>query len=64
VTDQLILSSHTERVNNKGIIPVRVDMIVVASIITRYIMQRLEINDVSLCTYSLKEGVLAEMMVK
>jgi exopolyphosphatase/guanosine-5'-triphosphate,3'-diphosphate pyrophosphatase len=64
VTDQLILSSHTERVNNKGIIPVRVDMIVVASVITRYIMQRLEINDVSLCTYSLKEGVLAEMMGK
>jgi exopolyphosphatase/guanosine-5'-triphosphate,3'-diphosphate pyrophosphatase len=62
VTDRLILSSHSEREGNKGIIPVRVDMIVVASIITRYIMQRLNIHDVSLCTYSLKEGVLAEMM--
>ncbi|HTD97741.1 MAG TPA: hypothetical protein VK668_00565 [Mucilaginibacter sp.] len=62
VTDKLILSSHTERANNKLIIPVRVDMIVVASLITRYIMQRLEISQVSLCTYSLKEGVLVEMM--
>ncbi|MGZ3927902.1 MAG: Ppx/GppA phosphatase family protein [Mucilaginibacter sp.] len=62
VTDQLILSTHSERVNNKDIIPVRVDMIVVASIITRYVMQKLDIKNISLCTYSLKEGVLAEMM--
>jgi exopolyphosphatase / guanosine-5'-triphosphate,3'-diphosphate pyrophosphatase len=62
VTDELILSSHAEREANKAIIPVRVDMIVVASVITRYIIQKLEINNVALCTYSLKEGVLAEMM--
>ena len=62
VTDQLIQSTHAEREGNKGIIPVRVDMIVVASLITRYIMQKLDIKNVSLCTYSLKEGVLAEMM--
>lgn len=62
ITDQLILSTHAERFGNKGIIPVRVDMIVVASLITRYIMQRLAVGNVSMCTYSLKEGVLAEMM--
>jgi exopolyphosphatase/guanosine-5'-triphosphate,3'-diphosphate pyrophosphatase len=62
VTDQLILSSHAEREGDQHIIPVRVDMIVVASLVTRYIMQRLDIKNVSLCTYSLKEGVLAEMM--
>jgi len=64
VTDQLLLSTHAERTGNKHIIPVRVDMIVVASIITRYIIQKLNIKNVSLCTYSLKEGVLAEMMSK
>jgi exopolyphosphatase / guanosine-5'-triphosphate,3'-diphosphate pyrophosphatase len=64
VTDQLIVSTHGERAANKKIIPVRVDMIVVASIITRYLIQKLSINKVSLCTYSLKEGVLAEMMDK
>lgn len=62
VTDEMILSSHAEREANEAIIPVRVDMIVVSSIITRFIMQKLELKDVSLCTYSLKEGVLAEMM--
>ena len=62
VTDELILSSHAEREGNTLIMPVRVDMIVVASLITRYIMQKLGITNVALCTYSLKEGVLAEMM--
>ena len=62
VTDQMIRSTHAEREANKAIIPVRVDMIVVASLITRYIMQKLNLNQVALCTYSLKEGVLAEMM--
>ena len=62
VTDEIILSTHAEREGNKGIIPVRVDMIVVASLITRYIIQKLDIKNVSMCTYSLKEGVLAGMM--
>jgi exopolyphosphatase/guanosine-5'-triphosphate,3'-diphosphate pyrophosphatase len=62
VTDRLILSSHTEREGNQLIIPVRVDMIVVASVFTRYVMRKLDIHRVSLCTYSLKEGVLAEIM--
>jgi len=62
VTDRLLLSTHAEREANPLIIPVRVDMIVVASLITRYILQKLAINHVALCTYSLKEGVLAGMM--
>ena len=62
VTGRLIRSSHGERLANEKIIPVRVDMIVIASLITRYIMQKLAIRAVQLCTYSLKEGVLAEMM--
>jgi len=62
VTDELLLSTHAEREANPLIIPVRVDMIVVASLITRYILQKLAINNVALCTYSLKEGVLAGMM--
>jgi exopolyphosphatase/guanosine-5'-triphosphate,3'-diphosphate pyrophosphatase len=62
VTDKLIASSHQERENTAGIIPVRVDMIVVASLTTRFIMKKLNIDSVYLCTNSLKEGVLAEMM--
>ncbi|MES2428551.1 MAG: exopolyphosphatase [Bacteroidota bacterium] len=63
ITDKLIASSHLERKNTKGIITIRVDMIVVASLITRFIMDRLGINRVCMSTHSLKEGVLAEMMV-
>jgi len=62
VTNKLISSSHDERKDTKGIIPIRVDMIVVASLITRFITQKLGIHKICLSTYSLKEGVLAEMM--
>lgn len=62
LTEKLIHSSHNERRNTKGIIPIRVDMIVVASLITRFIIARLAIKRVCMSTYSLKEGVLAEMM--
>ena len=62
ITNKLILSSHKERAANKGIIPVRVDMIVSASLVTRFIMHALDIHKVSMCTNSLKEGVLAGML--
>jgi exopolyphosphatase/guanosine-5'-triphosphate,3'-diphosphate pyrophosphatase len=61
-TDKLIASSHGERTSMKGIIPIRVDMIVVASLMTRFIIKKLGITKVCMSTYSLKEGVLAEMM--
>lgn len=61
-TENLVASTHEQRKNNTGIIPVRVDMIVVASLITRFIVNRLRIRHVCMTTYSLKEGVLAEMM--
>jgi exopolyphosphatase/guanosine-5'-triphosphate,3'-diphosphate pyrophosphatase len=62
VTDKLITSSHQQRKEMHGIIPIRVDMIVVASLITRFILSNLKIEKVCMSTYSLKEGVLAEMM--
>lgn len=60
--EKLILSSHQQRLAMDGIIPIRVDMIVSASLITRFVMQKLEIYKVLMTTNSLKEGVLAEMM--
>ncbi|MGY4536855.1 exopolyphosphatase/guanosine-5'-triphosphate,3'-diphosphate pyrophosphatase [Mucilaginibacter sp. UYNi724] len=58
----LIKSNHSLRASIKGIIPVRVDMIVVASLLTIYMMQKMGVPDVSMSTYSLKEGVLAQML--
>jgi exopolyphosphatase/guanosine-5'-triphosphate,3'-diphosphate pyrophosphatase len=62
VTDWLIQSAHEERASTKGIIPIRVDMIVSAAIITRFVMKKLGIGEVTMSTYSLKEGVLAEAL--
>lgn len=62
LTNKIILSNHQQRVSNPSIVPVRVDMIVSASLITRFIMHALGIHKVSMCTNSLKEGVLAGML--
>lgn len=62
LTNKFVLSTHKERAANKAIIPVRVDMIVTASLITRFIMHKLEIHNVSMCSNSLKEGILADML--
>ncbi len=62
LTARLISSDHAERAATKGIIPLRVDMIVMASLLTRYVMDRLNIDAVGMSMYSLKEGVLAEMI--
>ncbi|MBD1394983.1 Ppx/GppA phosphatase family protein [Mucilaginibacter glaciei] len=60
--ERLAKSNHAQRAAIKGIIPVRVDMIVVASLLTIYIMQKIGVADVAMSTYSLKEGVLAQML--
>ena len=62
VIENIILSSHQQRLGNPNIIPVRVDMIVTASILTGFIIDKLGIDQIVMSTSSLKEGVLAEMM--
>ena len=62
VTDKLIASSHQQRKSMEGIVSIRVDMIVVASLLTRFVMDKLQVNTVQLCTNSLKEGILADML--
>ncbi|PWV57033.1 exopolyphosphatase [Chitinophaga sp. S165] len=56
--DRLIASSHEERAAMKGLIPLRVDMIVMAAILTSYILKGIGINELSLSMYDLKMGVL------
>lgn len=60
--EKLVRSSHQDRLVTKGILPIRIDMIVVASLLTRFVIQKLGIDKVIMTTNSLKEGVLAEMM--
>jgi exopolyphosphatase/guanosine-5'-triphosphate,3'-diphosphate pyrophosphatase len=61
VIADIVKANHDERAAMKGIIPVRVDMIVVASLLTRYLVDRLNIRQVVMSAYSLKEGVIAEL---
>lgn len=58
----LIKSNHKLRASMKGIIPVRVDMIVTASLLTIYTMQKIGIADVKMSTWSLKEGAIVNLL--
>jgi exopolyphosphatase/guanosine-5'-triphosphate,3'-diphosphate pyrophosphatase len=62
IINKLIRSNHDERAAIPGIIPVRVDMIVVASLLTQYLIRKLKLDNVVMSSYSLKEGVLAELL--
>lgn len=54
----LIMSNHEERVKMDRLIPLRVDMIVMAALLTNYVLDKLDIQKITLSTYDLKMGVL------
>jgi exopolyphosphatase/guanosine-5'-triphosphate,3'-diphosphate pyrophosphatase len=55
---EIIASSHQQRKDMKGLITLRVDMILMASILTQFIIKQTKIKRVITCTYYLKEGLL------
>lgn len=59
---QLIASKREERAEIPGMIPMRVDMIVVASCLINFLLARYFFQDIRVSTYSLKEGVLSEIL--
>lgn len=58
----IIGSNHEERAVTAGIPAVRVDMIVIATLLTCYVLNLYQFKALKLSTYSLKEGVLFEMI--
>lgn len=58
----LMASTKKERMEIKGLISMRVDMIVVSSILVHFILTEFDIHKMRLSTYSLKEGVLHELI--
>jgi exopolyphosphatase/guanosine-5'-triphosphate,3'-diphosphate pyrophosphatase len=54
----IIKSTHQERIEMKGLILLRIDMILMAAILTNYIIIKGKIKKVTTCTYSLKEGLI------
>lgn len=57
----LINSSHEERGKMDNLIPLRVDMIVMATLLTNYVVKEFNINNIKLSTYDLKMGVLQSL---
>ena len=58
IHSQLLLSTKKERLGMKGLIVLRVDMIVVATAFVNFIIHKLGIKRMKLSTYALKEGAL------
>ena len=58
LSKKLIASTHQERSEMPNLIPLRVDMIVMASIITDYVLAELKLKAITVSTYDLKMGVL------
>jgi len=58
LAEKLIASVHAERVLMPNLIPLRVDMIVIAAILTNYVLDKTGLKAISLSTYDLKMGVL------
>ncbi len=62
VYSDILKSTSKERLAMKGLIRMRVDMIVISAIFVNYIIQRLKLKTMRLSRYSLKEGALWEVM--
>jgi exopolyphosphatase / guanosine-5'-triphosphate,3'-diphosphate pyrophosphatase len=58
----LISKNREQRMQIPGMIEMRVDMIVVACCLVRYILSRHTFNRIRVSAYSLKEGVLASLI--
>jgi exopolyphosphatase/guanosine-5'-triphosphate,3'-diphosphate pyrophosphatase len=58
---ELIRKNRNERMAIDGMIALRVDMIVVASCLIRFILEKHNFKSIRVSTYSLKEGVLSKL---
>jgi exopolyphosphatase/guanosine-5'-triphosphate,3'-diphosphate pyrophosphatase len=60
---ELIKKSTTEqRQNLKGLVEMRVDMIIISMLLIDVIVNELNIKQFKVSTYSLKEGVISKKM--
>ncbi len=59
---RLITLNREERLAIPGMIEMRVDMIVVASVLISYLLRRYDLSDMKASAYALKEGVLYDIL--
>lgn len=60
--DELIFKNHLERMAIPGMIELRVDMIVVAMCLIRFVIQTLDIQRIRVSSFALKEGAMAKVL--
>ena len=58
IYEELLTKDRDQRLLIPGMIPLRVDMIVVACILVNYLINKLQLTDIRVSGYALKEGVL------
>jgi exopolyphosphatase/guanosine-5'-triphosphate,3'-diphosphate pyrophosphatase len=58
--NMLIISTIAERLKMKGLVKMRVDLIVMASLLLTYVIDKCKIKKMLLSSYALKEGILNE----
>ncbi|BDD08132.1 hypothetical protein FUAX_05640 [Fulvitalea axinellae] len=54
----LVNKNRGERLRVPGMIPLRVDLIVVASCLIRFLLREIPVNNIRVSTYALKEGLM------
>ena len=64
IAQKLLTMNKEQRLKIPGMIPMRVDMIVVASCLIEYILQLLPVDILICSSYALKEGAIAQLMDK
>jgi exopolyphosphatase/guanosine-5'-triphosphate,3'-diphosphate pyrophosphatase len=62
LAEQIIKSTHHERAHLEGLIPLRVDMIVIAALLVNYVLENTNIKNLGLSTNDLKVGVLYSLI--
>lgn len=62
IHDVLMHSTRSERAALKGMVPLRVDMIVVASLLLNFVLKKTGIHRITWSDYALKEGMLSRVV--
>lgn len=64
IYEELLVKDRAARMQIQGMIEMRVDMIVVACCLIKFLLTRHNFNQIRVSSYSLKEGVLASLISK
>lgn len=62
IHNKLLYSSSAERKKMKGLIAIRIDMIVIASILLTFVLNKLKLSKMNLSAFALKEGVMFRLL--